>query len=45
MTNLDRDPRFWLVVAMLLPLMLAVEIACRLDDAIAVIRRICRGSG
>lgn len=32
MKNLDRDLGFLLLVAMLLPLMLAVEIACRWQD-------------
>ena len=32
MKNLDREWRFWLVVAMLLPAMVAIEIAVRIDD-------------
>lgn len=30
--NLDCDPRFWLVVASLLPFMVVVEVVCRLSD-------------
>jgi thiosulfate reductase cytochrome b subunit len=37
--NLDRDPGFWLVVAILVPLMLVVELACRVDDVLAALRR------
>lgn len=33
--DLDREPGFWLTVAMLLPFMIAVEIACRIVEAIA----------
>jgi hypothetical protein len=32
MRNLDKEPGFWLTVAILLPLIVAAEIACRVDD-------------
>lgn len=32
MRNLDREPGFWLTVAILLPFILAIEVLCRVDD-------------
>jgi hypothetical protein len=30
--NCDKEPGFWLTVAILLPLIVATEIVCRVDD-------------